>query len=349
MSGPLNLTRSPVYPGHRRRQRIVRPEARQIIRLLEKVRAISGDRAEIVFADWLVWLEALLTILPAHLTTATRTGQSHTAPVQELRSQLRERYRRIGGYSDPSARIWDHFIEALSVLAAVVRPGLWAFGPPAGPMGPDLLGEVYLAYSDYDPDWPAYELVSWQEHRLTAGQTLGLVGETEILDRLRAACTHPTNLAGQAALQEAPSPDRPQAVAEWLTRRVIPAAMAAYEPFTILDAWAGTGTRLLTLAAHFPDWAVLRGLVVFTALEPDALCSRICRVNLLLYGLNGYYLHLLAALSPAQTQALAVPTELLAASLFSLTGVPPLPVTDSRETTFETLFRRNLTKEEVHR
>ncbi len=89
MSGPLNLTRSPVYPGHRRRQRIVRPEARQIIRLLEKVRAISGDRAEIVFADWLAWLEALLTILPAHLTTATRTGQSHTAPVQELRSQTR--------------------------------------------------------------------------------------------------------------------------------------------------------------------------------------------------------------------------------------------------------------------
>ncbi|MCL4303970.1 MAG: hypothetical protein KJ077_50265 [Anaerolineae bacterium] len=347
MSASLNLTRSPVYPGHRRRQRIIRPEARHIIRLLEKVGAVSGDRAEIVFADWLAWLEALLAILPAHLNTVTRTVQSHTAPVQELRSQLRERYRRAGGYIDPSMRVWDHFVEALSVLAAVVRPGLWSFGPQAGPMGPDLLGEVYLAYSDYDPLWPAYDLVSWQEHRLTAGQTLGLVGETEILDRLRAACTHPSNPAGQAALRETPSPDQPQAVAEWLTRRVIPAAMTTYEPFTILDAWAGTGARLLALAAQFPDWAVLRGLVTFTALEPDPLCARICQVNTTLYGLNGYYLLLLMALSPAQSQALAVPADLLTASLFSLTGVPPLPVEEGREATFETLFRRNPTKEEI--
>lgn len=213
-------------------------------------------------------------------------------------------------------------------------------------MGPDLLGEIYMAYSDYDPVWQAYQLVSWQEHRLTANQTLGLIGETEILDRLREACQHPGNAAGLAALQEAPSPDQPQAVAEWLTGRVIPAAMAIYEPFTILDAWAGTGARLLALAAEFPDWAVLRGLVTFTAFEPEPLCARICRINTMLYGLNGYFLHLFAALSPTQT----LPPDLLAAALFSLTGVPPLPVeAEGREATFETLFRRNGMKGEALR
>lgn len=341
MNGPFNLNSSPVNPNRQRQPRVIRPETRQIIRLLEKVRAISGDRPEIVFGDWLAWLEALLTLLPAHLRTVSRTGQTHTAQVQELRSQLRERYCHGGGYTDLSARIWDVFVEALSVLTAVTRRGLWAFGPEAGPMGPDLLGEIYMAYSEYDPIWRAYPLISWQDHRLTAGQTLGLVGETEILDRLRQACRHPDNPAGLAALQEAPSPDQPQAVAEWLTRRIIPAAMATFEPFSILDAWAGTGARLLALAAQFPDWAVVRGLVIFEAFEPLPLPNRICRVNSLLYGLNGYYLHLFAAMSPDQAQAAAVPAELLAVSLFSLTGVPPLPAeADGREATFETLFRR---------
>lgn len=345
MSSPVNLHSSPVYPNRRGQPRVIRPETRQIIRLLEKVRAISGDRPEIVFGDWLAWLEGLLSLLPAHLRTVTRTGQPHTAQVQELRSQLRERYHRNGGYTDPSARVWDCFVEALSFLLTIARPGLWTFGPEAGPMGPDLLGEIYMAYSDYDPVWRAYHLVSWQDHRLTAGQTLGLVGETEILDRLRQACRHPDNPAGLVALQEAPSPDQPQAVAEWLTRRIIPAAMAAYEPFSILDAWAGTGARLLALAAQFPDWAVVRGLVIFEAFEPLPLPNRICRVNSLLYGLNGYYLHLFGAMSPSQIQAAAVPAELLAVSLFSLTGVPPLPAeADGREATFETLFRRHQTK-----
>ncbi|MFN8456972.1 MAG: hypothetical protein U0401_20285 [Anaerolineae bacterium] len=260
MSGPLNLNHSPVDPRRRRQPRFIRPETRQIIRALEKVRASSGDRPEVVFGDWLTWLEVLLTLLPAHLRTAARTGQSHTAQAQELRSHLRERYRRGGGYADPSARIWDSFVEVLGFLLAVVRSGLWADSPEAGPMGPDILGEVYMAYSDYDPAWQAYQLVSWQEHRLTANQTLGLAGETEILDRLREACQHPGNAAGLAALQEAPSADQPQAVADWLTGRVIPAAMATYEPFTILDAWAGTGARLLALAPEFPGLGCPPGL-----------------------------------------------------------------------------------------
>jgi hypothetical protein len=339
MNPALNLHHSPVEPGHRRTPRVIRPEARQIIRSLEKVRALTSDRAEIVFGDWLAWLETLLTGLPAHLRAACQ-GQSQTAPAQELRAHLRERYRRPGRYTDPSARIWDCFGEALSVLAAVARRGLWAVGPDSGSMGPDLLGEIYMAYSDYDPTWPAYCLISWQEHRQVAHQTLGLVGETEILDRLRQACQRPDNPAGLAALQAAPSPDQPQAVAEWLVRRVIPAALeSTFEPFSILDGWAGTGTRLLALAAEFPDWAVVRGLVSFTAFEPEPLCARICRVNLGLYGLNGYYLHLFAAMSPAQAQAAALPADLLAVALFSLTGLPPLPPEAGLESTFETLFR----------
>ncbi len=336
----LQLNTSPVEPGRRRVPRIIRPEARQIIRHLEQVRALTGDRAEIVFGDWLTWLENLLALLPAHLRAA-RDGHRQTAPAQELRARLRERYRRPGRYTDPSVRIWEYFVEALSALAAVARRGLWAVGPESGPMGPDLLGEIYMAYSDYDPTWQAYQLISWQEHQGIARQTLGQTGEAEILDRLREACQRPDNPAGQAALQAAPSADQPQAVAEWLTRRIIPSALETYEPFTLLDAWAGTGARLLALAAEFPDWAVLRGLVRFTAFEPEPLCARICRLNSQLYGLNGYYLRLFAAMSPVQAREAALPADLLAVALLSLTGLPPLPVEpDGREATFETLFRR---------
>jgi hypothetical protein len=195
----------------------------------------------------------------------------------------------------------------MRVLFASLQHDMWDYQDAnKGFMGPDVVADIYLAYTRRQPLWEPYPLMSWAALLREARQRF-TNGQQEILTRLKEACQR--SEIGRAVLRRAPSASNPQEVYDWLTRQLIPAAVNSgyFEPWVLIDSWAGTGARLLAMATQFPHWAIHRGLVKFSATEPDPLCRLMVEINKNLWGLNGYYYALLQASVPPG--ATAVPPD----------------------------------------
>jgi type I restriction-modification system DNA methylase subunit len=60
------------------------------------------------------------------------------------------------------------------------------------------------------------------------------------------------------------------------------------EPVTICDPCCGSGVMLLAAASCCPSWAIQCGRVQFYGQDIDNNCVKMARINMMLYGLNGY-------------------------------------------------------------
>ena len=64
------------------------------------------------------------------------------------------------------------------------------------------------------------------------------------------------------------------------------------EPLRISDPCVGSGAMLLAAASLTPQWALDYQVVQFYGMDIDPICVTMCRINMMLYGLNGYFLRL---------------------------------------------------------
>lgn len=325
------------------------PYTQQIISCLERIAHITNQRPYVIFANWIAWIEAAMALLPEHLhTLATRDFRAGdpTRAVQLLYSLVRASYPP-SGYVDRVNDIWANYLQAFNVLLESARPGLWTYNNAnGGYMGPDIVADTYLAYSRQDPGWEVYDLMSFAD--LVAGAQVVITdGEGQIMEKLKAALDDPRNLGGKGLLENHPPAERPDEVAQWLFFQVIPAAMPYYEPITLMDAWAGTGARILAMASLYPAWAVTRDMVHFVATEPDPLCAKMTSINCYLYGINGWYMHLYEAVnstSPIPETRDVAALYSLAANAFRLDNCrPPQPpvINSNTASSFEALFRHH--------
>jgi hypothetical protein len=325
------------------------PYTQQIISCLERIAHITKQRPYVIFANWIAWIEAAMALLPEHLHTLAacdfRAGDP-TRAVQLLYSLVRTSYPP-SGYVDRVNDIWANYLQAFNVLLESARPGLWTYdNANGGYMGPDVVADTYLAYSRQDPEWEVYDLMSFAD--LVAGAQVVIIdGEGQVMEKLKAALDDPRNLGGKGLLENHPPAERPDEVAQWLFFQVIPAAMPYYEPITLMDAWAGTGARILAMASLYPGWAVTRDMVHFVATEPDPLCAKMASINCYLYGINGWYMRLYEAVNSAgpipETRDVAALYS-LAANAFRLDNCrPPQPpvISASTASSFEALFRHH--------
>lgn len=252
-----------------------RAAAPQLVKILERVCTISGHRPHQVFTDWVRLCESTLTEMPHHVARQRREGRLRNpdedgAETQALMQELERRYHKR--WSDCKAI----FAEAFAVLMLVARDGIH-----------DILGEMFH---------------EWELHNHWKGQfftpfELGLLmaqfnNPTQLIhERLKAALSHPENTVGQALLLAGTALEGAEAE-RYFVERLIPAALPFYDPVTVCDPAVGSGCLLLAMASIVPAWANWYGLVQFYGQDIDALCVAMCRVQCMVFGLNGYEMRL---------------------------------------------------------
>jgi len=272
--------------------------AGEIVKCLARITAISGYGPAIVFDDWTHIVEASLEALPNHLKSVARTGHwaEDTPQAAEVFAQVRARYSR-GANPSTHQRVWESFGQAFALLLESAAPGLWQYADfDVGYMGPDVIGQAYMDFANYDPKWSAQYWTPWNV-ALLASSLLIPQGARDVHDRLKQALTHPDNQLGAAVLLAllAIPEDDPTAHREWFLTRVIPAAMPFYTPISFCEPAIGSGVMMLAAASRYPDWAVAMRLVVFQGQDTDPTCVRMANINSMLYGLNGYALKMAEA------------------------------------------------------
>jgi len=257
--------------------------AADIIKRLERI-AASGHSPSQVFDDWLDLVQAALEALPAHLRSA-RQGLplTDTPETQALWARLRSRY--------PQPGCWEEFSAAFGILLDSLFT--WQ----------DTLGTVYMDFGMPNKHSGQFFTPYAIAEAMAEMSMQGV--EAHIHERIKAAIAR--DPLAQALTLAGLTCQTAQEAEAWFFGRVLPAALPHVEPVTVCDCCCGSGVMLLAAASRCPRWVLDYGLVQFYGQDIDHTCVRMAKINLMLYGLNGYHLKCALELTPAEIQALPEP------------------------------------------
>ena len=262
------------------------PSAQEIIKRLEKVTATGNSRSRI-FEDWLTLVEATLEAMPAHAKSMLERGEPAEDP-----PEVKAAWEKIA--AKYPAWAFECFTQAFAVLCN----GASEFQ--------DLVGQVYMSWG-WPNDYLGQFFTPWHVARFMAMMTVGESGPKEVLERLESAIAA-SPVATALTLAGLTVPDDVKLKRAWFFEKIIPAALAAgkFKPVTVFDPCVGSGVMLLAAASCYPHWMIDLGLVQFYGVDIDRLCVQMCRINVMLYGLNGFHLKCALAMSQAEVEALPV-------------------------------------------
>lgn len=250
----------------------------EIIKRLER-NTHGGRRQHQVFEDWLEIVEHSLTMVPAHARAIRETGHPAEDPpaIQHAWKRLRSDYT---GKQD-----FTNFAEAYALLLEST----------AGLTYGDAVGNVYMQFGhpsthagQYFTPWPiAKVMAELTSHDLAA----------QVADRVSEALAPIADLLPVANLGDKPN------LLRWVVERFLPGHAKAFKPITVIDPCVGSGVMLLATASCAPHWMSALGLIQYFGQDIDRTCVQMCRINLMLYGLNGFGIECWAELPIEQAPA----------------------------------------------
>jgi type I restriction-modification system DNA methylase subunit len=114
--------------------------------------------------------------------------------------------------------------------------------------------------------------------------------EEQLIDRIKAASKNKPELV-IAGIEGALSAALGQKD-NYFINKFLPMVAPLIEPIKIYDPCCGSGTMLLAAASKIPTWAHQFNLVGFYGQDLDITCVMMAKINMMIYGLNGFGLAL---------------------------------------------------------
>lgn len=254
-------------------------EAKAIIRELEHVTAIGAGQSQ-VFDDWLEIVHASLERLPAHLRAARLDEPlTDTPETVKLWERLNVRYNR--------PYCWERFSKAFAILLE----SAWQFD--------DTIGQVYMEWgipNKYTGQFFTPFDLARMMARLTTGPEI-------IYQRLQSAYEQ----SRYGAIHKLLAPERIQEFVRRMGADLVPLCVEFVQPVTICDPCCGSGVMFLAAAETFDRWMLDWGLVQFYGMDIDRTCVMMAKVNMMLYGINGFGLKCALELSQVELQTVPQP------------------------------------------
>jgi len=256
----------------------------QIIRILEKITAAGAGESQI-FDDFLDIAHDSLEQLPNHVASVRSTGELVQDPPEMVKRWDRLRSQYKGQY------YFNLFAKALAILMASAEDD-WN----------DTIGEVYMEFGHPSKSGGQY-FTPFSLAKMMAAMTTTDIPQV-IHHRIKTACEG--DPMAESILMTGMLLEQGDDAENWYFNKLIPAVAHKVEPVTIYDSSCGSGVMFLAAASEIPRWMLDWGFVRFHGQDIDQTCVQMAKVNLMLYGLNGYNLKCAMAIGESRPEEMAI-------------------------------------------
>ncbi len=255
----------------------------QIIRILEKITAAGVGESQI-FDDFLDIVHDCLEQLPRHVASLRKNGLLANDPSEmSMRWEgLRSRYKNNKYY-------FDLFAQAFAVLMQSAEED-WN----------DTIGEVYMEFG-HPSKWGGQFFTPFPLAKMMAAMTTTDIPQVVHL-RIKAACADDPMaeailMTGMLLKEDTGS---------WYFEKLIPSIAHKVAPVSVHVPSCGSGVMFLATASVIPRWMLDWGFVRFYGQDVDQTCVQMAKINMMLYGLNGYSLKCAVALGESDPNGVAI-------------------------------------------
>ncbi len=256
----------------------------QIIRILEKITAAGVGESQI-FDDFLDITHDSLELLPGHVISLRKNGRIANDPSEMSKrwEGLRNRYKNNKYY-------FDLFAQAFAVLIQSAEDD-WN----------DTVGEVYMEFG-HPSKWGGQFFTPFPLAKMMAAMTTSDIPQL-VHERIKTAC------AGDPIAESILMTGmllKGEESEIWFFEKLIPVIAHKVDPVTVHDAACGSGVMFLAAASEIPRWMLDWGFVRFYGQDIDQTCVQMARINMMLYGLNGYSMKCAVALGESSLKGVAI-------------------------------------------
>lgn len=261
---------------------LLNPATSKIIKELEPISA-SGIGSYQIFQDFIDITCATLERMPAHVRAAlSKEPFTDTSETADLFKRMREKYKD---------KHWERMERAFCLLLETCDDYQ------------DTLGQVFEAFGS--PNSKAGQFFTpWEVSQLMARMIMGDI-ERQVYDRIKDAIEG--NILAESMLFASQIIENSDDAAEFFYDRLLPIVLPDVKPVTICDPACGSAGMLLAAASCCPRWVLDYNLVRFYGMDIDQRCVTMARINMMLYGLNGFGIKCALALTPGEMESVPQP------------------------------------------